>query len=140
MNFVSRTAENDYPFDRCVVAQRVVNIFLEWHDCTAPMCAVRCHDSNRAAVDNAVTNAIGAKSTENHRMHRADSRAGQHCNRGFGNIREINDDPIAPSDLVSLEDIRESANFAMQLLIGEGALIARLPLPDNCCFVPAGAG
>src|SRR5437899_81072 len=69
-------------------------------------------------------------------MHRADPRARQHGNCGLRNIRKINDHPIALSDVVSLQHIREMANFAMQLLVGERASVTRFSLPDNCCLVP----
>src|SRR5947208_2017213 len=47
-------------------------------------------------------------------MHRADPRAGEHGNRGLRNIREVNDDTIAFLDAISFQDIRETANLAMQ--------------------------
>jgi hypothetical protein len=49
----------------------------------------------------------------------------------------INDDAIAFLDVVSLQHIREAADFAMQLLIGEGAFIAGFAFPDNRRLVPA---
>ncbi len=104
------------------------------------MCAIRCDHRNRAAVDNAITNAVGAKSTEDHRMHRANPRARQHGNRGLGNIREVNDDAIALFDVVPFQHIREAANFVMQLLVGERALVARFALPENGRFIPARTG
>src|SRR2546430_13619939 len=55
------------------------------------------------ALPISVANAVGAKSTEDHRMHRANPRAGQHGNRGLGNIREVNDDAIALFDLVPFQ-------------------------------------
>jgi len=73
-------------------------------------------------------------------MDGANPRAGQHGNRGLGNIRQINDDPIAFFDVVSLQDIREAANFAMQLLVGEGAFVARFAFPHDCRLVAARPG
>src|SRR5260370_4575039 len=72
-------------------------------------------------------------------MHRTNPRAGQHGNRGLGNIREINDDRIRLLDTVPFQNIGEAANFAMQLLIGERASLPRFTLPDNCRLVPAGS-
>ena len=69
-------------------------------------------------------------------MHRANPRARQHGNRCFRNVREINDDAIALFDFVALQHIRETANFAVQLLVCEGALVARFAFPDNCRLVP----
>ena len=70
-------------------------------------------------------------------MHRADPRTRQHGNCGLGNIRQINDNAVAIPDVVSLQHIREAANFVMQLLVGERAFVTRFALPDNCRFVPA---
>ena len=70
-------------------------------------------------------------------MHRADPRAGQHGNRSLGNIREIDDDPIAFFDFVPLQHIREAANFVMQLLVGKRTSVTRFAFPDNCRLVPA---
>ena len=72
-------------------------------------------------------------------MHRADPRAGQHGDRRLGNVRQINDDAIAFSDFVPLQHIRETADFAMQLLIGECALVARLAFPNDRRLVPTRA-
>src|SRR5262245_25661722 len=69
-------------------------------------------------------------------MHCADSCAGQHRDRCLGNIRQINDDAIAFFDVVPFEHIRKAADFSMQLLIGERALVAGLALPNYCRFVP----
>ena len=69
-------------------------------------------------------------------MHCADSRAGQHRNRRLGNVRQINDDAIAFFDVVPFQHIREAADFAMQLLIGERALVARFAFPNYCGLVP----
>ena len=70
-------------------------------------------------------------------MHGTDPRAGEHGDRGFRNIWEINDDTIGFFYFVSLQDIREAANFAMQLLISKGTLVAGFAFPDNCRLVPA---
>src|SRR6266513_1963607 len=73
-------------------------------------------------------------------MHRADSRAGQHRNRCLGNVRQMNDDAIAFFDVVPFQYIRETADFAMQLLISEGALVAGFAFPNYCGLVPTRPG
>src|SRR5437879_7249907 len=73
-------------------------------------------------------------------MHRADSRAGQHRNRRLGNVRQINDDAITFFDVVPFQHIRETADFAMQLLIRERALIAGFAFPNYCGLVPTRSG
>src|SRR5262249_17785435 len=47
------------------------------------------------------------------------------------------DDAIAFFDAVPFQHICEAADFTMQLLIGEGALVAGFALPNDCRFVPA---
>src|SRR5437660_3627683 len=73
-------------------------------------------------------------------MHGTDPRAGEHGDHGFRNIWEINDDTIAFFYFVSLQDVREAANFAMQLWISKSALVAGFAFPDNCRLVPARRG
>src|SRR5438874_9023509 len=68
-------------------------------------------------------------------MHGADSSAGQHGNRRFGDVRQINDDAIGFFDVVPFQHICEAADFAMQLLIGERALVAGFAFPDYCGLV-----
>src|SRR5437016_14532919 len=104
------------------------------------MCAVRCEEGNCTAVGSAITNAIRAKSAENDGMHGTNPRAGQHGNRGLGNSREINDDAIALFDLVPFQHVREAANFLMQLLVGERALVAGFAIPSDCCLISARTG
>ena len=78
-------------------------------------------------------------------MNRADPRAGQHRNRRLGNHRQVNNDAIAFFDSVTLEDVREQANLAMQLFVGVGALLAdfsrarRLAFPDQRRFIRGGS-
>src|SRR5437667_10567111 len=117
VDVASGAAKDDHSPDRRAITKCVIDIFLQRHNATAAIGAVGCDNGDGAAVDNAVTNALCAKSTEDYRMHYADSGTGQHGNRGLGNIRKINDHPIALFDVVPFEHIRETANFPMQLLV-----------------------
>ena len=66
-----------------------------------------------------------------------DAGAGKHCDGGFGNGRQIDDDAIALADVVSLQNVGEPADLAVQLLIGKGALLTGFTFPDDGRFVPA---
>src|SRR5438067_1027123 len=140
VNFASRATKNDHAFDRRATAQRVVHIFFQWHDSAAAISAISSYDRDCAAVGNAITNAVRAKSAKDDRMHCTDACAGQHRNRSLGNIWQINDDAVALLDLVPFQHVREPADFVMQLLIGKRALVARFTLPDDCRFISARAG
>src|SRR5512143_2665812 len=73
-------------------------------------------------------------------MHRANSRASKHGDRCLGNVREINDDAIAFFYIVPFQHIREAADFAMQLLISERALVAGFAFPNDRGLVPTRPG
>ena len=137
MNIVPGPAKNNHAPDRSrgCRTERVIDIFLQRHNSASAIRPIGGDHSDGAAVENAIANALGAESTEDHRMHRANSCAGQHGNRGLGNIWEINDDPISFFDFVPFQDVCETANFAMQLLVGEGAFVARFAFPNNCRLV-----
>ena len=125
---------------RRAVAERVIDIFLQRHNAAAAIGAVGGDERDRAAIADPVTNAVGAESAEDHRVHRADPRAGQHGNRRLGNVRQINDDAIAFFDVVSFQHIRETADLAMQLLIGKRAFVARFAFPNDCRLVATRPG
>ena len=86
---------------------------LERNDPAPPICAIRGDDRDRAAVCDAISDAIGAETAEDDRMNRADPGAGQHRDRGLGDGGQIDDHAIAFSNLVSLQDIGEATNFAV---------------------------
>src|SRR5207248_7173357 len=140
VDLVTRAAKTNHAPNGRATKQRVIDIFLQWNNPAAPVSAVGSDKGDGATVGDSIANAVRAKPAEHHRMHRADAGTGQHRNGGFGNGREVNDDSIAFADLVTLQSIREMADFVMKLLVGERSLVAWLPLPENCCLVSARAG
>ena len=77
-------------------------------------------------IEDAIRDRLRAEPAEHDGMDRADARAGQHGDGRFGHHRQINDHAVAFFDPVSLEHIGEQADFAMKLLVGERAFLARL--------------
>src|SRR5689334_6049650 len=73
-------------------------------------------------------------------MYRTDARARQHGDCRLGSCRQINDDAIAFSNLISLKDIGETANFAMQLLVSKSAFLARFAFPNNSRLISSWTG
>ena len=131
VNVVAGPPENDDTLDRGATAQRVVHIFFQRHDGAAAIPAICRDDRDRAAVGDPIADALGAESAEDHGVDRADPRAGEHGDGSLRNRRHVNDDAISFADFVSLQDVRETADIAMQLLVSERAFIARLALPEN---------
>jgi hypothetical protein len=64
-------------------------------------------------------------------MDRPDARAREHRDRQLRDHRQVEGDPISLSDAETFQDVREPADFAMELAVGEHALVAGLPLPDD---------
>jgi hypothetical protein len=68
-------------------------------------------------------------------MDGADARARKHRDRGLGNHRHVDADPVALGDTLSLQDVAEFADLAQQLSVGQNADVARFALPDQRSFV-----
>src|SRR4030095_9465190 len=111
VNLSSGSSKNDHSSDRGSAAEGVIDILLQGHNRTAPVAAVCRDQCNRAAISNAIANAICAETAEDHRVNGADPCTGEHGDRGFGNSGQINDNAIAFADLVSFENIGEPTDF-----------------------------
>ena len=64
-------------------------------------------------------------------MNRADPRTRQHGVGGFRDHGQVDRDRIALPHAVMFQDVGEAADQAMQFLIGDEALLAGLPFPQN---------
>ena len=66
VNVVSCATENNDAPDRCAVTERFIHIFLQWHNAAPAIRSVGCDDCDCAAIGNAISNAVGTKSAEDH--------------------------------------------------------------------------
>src|ERR1044071_4226385 len=64
-------------------------------------------------------------------MRCSETRARKHGNRQFWNERHVERNAVAPFNAGTLEDVGKAADFRVELLIGERALVARFAFPDN---------
>ena len=69
------------------------------------------------------------KTPEDHRVHRADSCAGEHRNCEFGRHPHVNGDPVAALDSKALQHIGKLLHLHMQLAVGDPTNLAWLALP-----------
>ncbi len=67
-------------------------------------------------------------------MCRADAGAGEHRDGGFGDKRQVDDDPVAFDDAVAFENVREPADLAVQIGVRQDALFAHLARPSRLAF------
>src|SRR5919201_3958399 len=135
VDLVASALKDDDASDGGAAAERIIDIFFQRHNLATTIAAIRGDQSNGAAVGDPVANGIGAEPAENDRMHRANPRTGEHGYRRLWNIWQIDDNAITFADLVALQHVCESADFVVQLLISEGAFVARLAFPQNRGFV-----
>ena len=88
----------------------------------------------------AVLDALAAEAAEDHAMHRADARAGEHGDRRLRNHRHVNEDAVAFLAAIALQHIGKQADFAVKLLVGEDAPFAGFAFPDDGGLVAARTG
>ena len=72
--------------------------FFQRNDFAAAIAAVGGDQDFRFRVGDAVDQRRGAEAAEDHRMHRADARAGEHGDRQLGNHRHVDRHAIARPD------------------------------------------
>ena len=136
---VFRALQDDDAFHLAVaVLERGVDVGLERHDLAAPPAAVGGDDELRTAVREPVLDGVRAEPAEDHRMHRADPRAGEHGNRRFRHQRQVEDDPIPRRDPLGGQDVGKFANLRVQFPVSERAPIAGFAFPDDRGLVGAG--
>src|SRR5438132_445636 len=68
-------------------------------------------------------------------MRGADPRAGQHRNSQLWNQRQVQRHSIALLNTGAFQNVRELADFGMELLISKSAYVARLAFPNERRFV-----
>ncbi len=65
---------------------------------------------------------VGGKATEHHRMHRADSRTGEHGHGRLRHHRHVDDHPVALAHAQLPQQAGQARHFVAQLIVGEGLL------------------
>ena len=126
------------------LGQRLVDVLLERNGLAAAPAFVGRDDDLAVAIVDAAGDRFRREAAEDHRMHRADARAGQHRHRRVGHHRHVDGDAVALLDALRLEHIGEAADPLVQLRVGDlGVGAGRVALPDDRRLVAArlrGAG
>ena len=113
VNFIARSPENDDTFDRGAAAESMIDILFQRDNRAAAIAAIRRDQRGRPTIRDAIANASALnppKTTECTAPMRAQASI---AIAASGNRRQINDDAIAFANFVSLQDVGETANFAM---------------------------
>ena len=71
------------------------------------------------------------ESAEDDRVHRTDTRTGEHGNRQFGTHSHVDGDAVAAFDSEAFQHIRETLHLFVQFAVGQLAYLARLAFPEQ---------
>ena len=128
---VAATFDDDDGLDGRGALEGLVDVGLELDDLAAAPAAVGGDDELGLAVVDAVLERLGAEAAEDDGVDGPDAGAGQHGDDRLGDHRHIDGDAVALAHPHVLEDVGDPADVEMELLVGDGADIARLALEDD---------
>ncbi len=74
---------------------------------------------------------FGGEATEDHAVGDAEAGAGKQGDGKFGDHAHVDDGAVAGLEAAGFEDVGEAADEAVQLLVGDHALVAGLAFPKN---------
>lgn len=97
---------------------------------------VRGEDDTALAVLNSTSQGLSTKRRKHDRMNCPDTSTGEHGNGRLRDHRQVNGHHRALLYALPVEHPGKSTDFAMQLLVGQGALLCRvLSLPEYGDFI-----
>src|SRR5581483_1029351 len=134
--FVCAPIHDDTLYARASARQGLIGGCLELDDIAATPAAIGGDHELRAGILDSVLEGERREAAEHDRMDRTDAVAGMHRHDRLRNEGHVDDDPIATAYALSLESIRESADFRMQLAIAHATNVAGLPLENQRRLVP----
>ena len=103
-------------------ADREIEQRLVFHDPARLDAAGRGENELRLGVVDAGRQLVGGKAAKNHRMHRADPRAREHRDDGFGDHRHVDDDAVALADAEVHQDRSQRRDLVEQFGVADAAL------------------
>ena len=134
----ARPLHHHHVLDRRGLGQRLVHVGLQGHDGAAAVAAVGGDDHLGLGVVHAVAQGLGGEAAEDHAVGGADAGAGQHGHRRLRHHGQVDAHPVALRHPEPLERVREAADLAVELQVGERrAPRPGLALPDDGRLVPA---
>ncbi len=115
---------------------RIVRRLLQRHDLPAPVSAIGRNQDLRLRVRDPVRQRRRAESSEHHRVHRADSRAGKHRDHRLGHHRHVNRHAVAGFHAQPCQRVRKFADPLVQFRVRELNRRSILGLPHQRRLVP----
>ena len=99
----------------------LIDIRLERNDLAAPVPAISGDDDLAVGILHAIDDCLGAESAEDHRMHGADPRAGEHGDRQLRQHTHVDRNDVTLLDAKILEHVGKLAHLALQIVVGKPA-------------------
>jgi hypothetical protein len=125
--------EDDDFLDRRGLCHRLVRHVLQRDDVAAPPRPVLREEYLAFRVIDAIAERVGAEPTEDDRVRRADSRAGEHRDRRLGNHPHVDRDAVACDDTEACERPCETHHFPVKLEVRKRARLSGFPFPHDGC-------
>ena len=122
----ARALEDEDVRDEGAVRERGVDDGLGRDGLAAAPALVAGDEDAAAAVLHAVAQGLGGEAGEDDGVDGADARAGEEGGGGVPGHGEVDGDGVALLDAVGLEDVRDAADFAQELGVGDLAALAWL--------------
>ena len=117
--------------DRLHALDGGVGVLLDGHGLPAPELPVRRHQQLRVPVGDAEAQRTGGEAAEDHRVHGADPRAGQHHHDRLDQHRQVDHHDVAAAHPELGERVGAAGHLGLQIGVGDGARVAGLALPQQ---------
>lgn len=121
-------ADDEHVLDDPRALDGLVDGRLERGRLAAPVAAVGGDDDAGVGVLDAGGQRVRGEAAEDHRVRGADAGAGQHRDRGLGDHRHVDGDPVALLHAQLQQGVGGLGDLVLELGVGEGAAVAGLAL------------
>ena len=115
----------------------LISVHLHGNDLAAAVLAVGGDENLRAGVFHAELQRLGGETTEDEGVDRANTRAGQGENNGFGNDGQVDDHTVTLAHAQGQQAVRCLRDAALQLGVGDGFAVAGFTLEVEGYLVTA---
>ncbi len=132
--------QHDHMLHARRAGEGAVHVGLELDGLAPAPAGIRGDDELRLAVVHAVLDGLGAEAAKNHSVNHAQPRAGQHGHGRLGHHRHVDRRAVTLGQPERCQRVGKLADLAVQLLVGDGADVARFAFKNNRRLVfPRGA-